>query len=127
MIVRITALCVAASMICSALRIQRPEMATAVSLAAGLAAVAMLFAGAGEAARWLESIKGAMGGDGNPVAVVLKGAGITVVAQMGAQLCRDAGESALAGRIELASRVALLGLCAPLFSELFGMFGSATP
>ena len=124
MIVRITALCVAAAMISSALRLHRPEIATAVSLAAGLAAVAMLFAGT-EAATWLEAIKGAMRDDGNVFTVVLKGAGISIVSEMGAQLCEDTGESALAGRIELAARVAMLGLCAPMIAELLGLIDGA--
>ena len=39
MILRVIAICVGAAMICAALRLQHPEMATALSLAAGLGAM----------------------------------------------------------------------------------------
>ena len=57
MIVRIAALCVAAAMIASALRVQRPEMATALSLAAGLAVLALAFGQLGDVLKWVESFK----------------------------------------------------------------------
>ena len=42
MIIRIIALCLATAMICSAIRLQRPEMATVISLAAGLVVLGLL-------------------------------------------------------------------------------------
>ena len=125
MIVKITALCVAAAMICSALRLQRPEMATVLSLAAGLAALALLWGELGDLAPLARDFD-SVAGEGI-VPVVVKGAGIAVVSELGAQLCADAGESALAGRVALASRIAMLGMCAPLLKELAGLVGEALP
>ncbi len=127
MIVRITALCVAAAMLCSALRLQRPEMATVLSLAAGLAALALVWGELGDLVPLARDFD-RLGGMGEGLApVVLKGAGIAVVSELGAQLCADAGESALAGRVALASRIAMLGMCAPLLKELAGLVGEALP
>lgn len=123
MILRVIALCVAAAMICSALRTQRPEMATAVSLAAGLAALALLYREFAASADGLDALRSLLRADEGATATVLKAAGIAVVSELGAQLCSDAGESALAGRIALAARVAMLGLCAPMLSEIAGMLG----
>ena len=53
--------------------------------------------------------------------MILKGAGISVVSELGSQLCVDAGERALAGRITLASRLAMLALCAPMLSQIAAM------
>ena len=61
--------------------------------------------------------------DGDVAALVLKGAGIAVVSELGTQLCADAGERALAGRIALAARLATLGLCAPMLSCIAGLVG----
>ena len=121
MVLRITALCVAVAMICAALRTQRPELATAVSLAGGLAALAMAWADLNGAQEWVSAFRRLLGADGDVAAVVLKGAGIAVVSELGGQLCVDAGERALAGRIALASRVATLSLCAPLLSKIIGL------
>ena len=125
MIVRITALCVAVAMICAALRLQRPELATAVSLAGGLAAVMLLMMQAEGLTGWLDAFQALLPADRDITAIVLKGAGIAILSEMGEQLCADAGESALAGRIALASRVAMLGLCAPLVGELTALIGGA--
>lgn len=125
MIPRITVMCVAVAMVCAMLRPQRPELATAISLAGGLAALAMLSAQAGALRGWVDALSSNLGDDGDVALVVLKGAGITLLSELGAQICADAGESALAGRIALAARVAMLGLCAPLFSELAGLIGGA--
>lgn len=121
MIVKVTALCVAVAMICSALRIQRPELATALSLAGGMAVLGLLLTEANRAAEWVETFLGLLRADRDIFAVVLKGAGVTVVSELGSQLCADAGERALAGRIALAARVAMLGLCAPLLAEMTGL------
>ena len=121
MIVKVTALCVAVAMICSALRLQRPELATAVSLAGGLAALGLLLSQAGRAAEWVGSFREMLRADREISIVVMKGAGVAIVSELGAQLCADAGERALAGRVALAARVTMLGLCAPLLGELIGL------
>ena len=120
MILKVTALCVAVAMICAALRLQRPELATAVSLAA----VSRRWPWPGRrwpGPGWLEAFRQLLGQDDDVAAVVLKGAGIAVVSELGTQLCADAGERALAGRIALAARLATLGLCAPMLSRIAGL------
>ena len=118
MILKVTALCVAVAMICSAIRVARPEMATALSLAAGLTALALVLGELAQAGQWSAALKALMQSREDLTAPVVKGAGIAIVAELGAQLCTDAGETALAGRVTLASRVAMLGLCAPMLTRL---------
>ena len=121
MILKVAALCVAVAMICSAIRLQRPEMATALSLAAGLAVLTLLYGEIRQAGSWLDVFRALMGSDGDLTAAILKGAGIAIVAELGGQLCADAGETALAGRVALAARVAMLGLCGPMLAQLSDM------
>lgn len=121
MILKVTALCVAVAMICSAIRVQRPELATAISLSAGLAALALVGGPLAGAQDWLQALKKLLASEGDLTQTVVKGAGIAIVSELGAQLCADAGESALAGRVTLASRVAMLGLCGPMLNELAGL------
>ena len=120
-------LCVAAAMICAAIRVQRPELATAVSLAVGAAVLVML---ATQAQGFLPEARRLWGMltemDDAAGSAMLKAAGVTVIAELAGQLCRDAGETALAGRVALISRVTILALCVPLvsaLSELLGQFG----
>ena len=125
LMVKVAALCVATAMICAALRVQRPEMATALSLAAGVAVLAMLLGELNRAVEGLSVLRDRLGADADIAAVLLKGAGVAVLSELGAQLCADAGETALAGRVTLAARVAMLALCAPLLTELVDAVGGA--
>ncbi|MGX8706999.1 MAG: SpoIIIAC/SpoIIIAD family protein [bacterium] len=112
-------LCVAAALICAMLRPQRPELAMGISLAVGAAALTML---ALKVRAALPELKGLTAlfqtMDGDAVTAMLRAAGITILAELGGQLCRDAGETALAGRIGLIARVAILALCVPVASRL---------
>ena len=116
--VRIVVLLVAASFVCVALRANRPEMAVAVSVAAGVAALLLS----------LEDIRTAAGLVGDLAAraefapeglsLLLRAAGLSLLAEFGAAICRDSGEVALAVRIEVAARLALVALAAPLLLEV---------
>ena len=59
--------------------------------------------------------------DDGYLAVVLKAAGICLLTQLTADTCRDAGETALAGKAELTGRVLLLLLSVPLFQQILAL------
>ena len=50
--------------------------------------------------------------------ILLKTLGICLLTQTAGDLCRDAGEASLAGKVELAGKTAILLLCLPMFREL---------
>lgn len=122
--IRIVALCLAAAMICSALRSQRPEMATALSLAVGIGALLMTGDAFGEVSTSIQRFSVLVELDGGSTAVLLKAAGITVISELGVQICSDAGESALAGRIRLTTRVVILGMAMPLVLDIVDSVGA---
>ena len=58
--------------------------------------------------------------DGDSFLVVLKAAGIALVAQNMQDVCKDAGLSTLAGKVELAGRCLILVCALPLFENIMG-------
>lgn len=58
------------------------------------------------------------------VTVLLKAVGIGLVTQFAADVCRDAGETSLAGKAELAGRVLLLLCGLPLFEQAASLLES---
>jgi stage III sporulation protein AD len=50
--------------------------------------------------------------------IVLKIVGISYLAEFGAQICRDAGEGALATKVELAAKVSVLVLAIPIIAAI---------
>ncbi len=61
------------------------------------------------------------------IGAVLKIVGVTFVAECAAALCRDAGESALASSLEIAGKLVILGLSAPIITSLFETVLSILP
>lgn len=122
--VRVIALCMGAALFSASLRMHRPELAALFSLAVGVVALWMLrepFAGIVAAVRQLA--ESSMDG-GQTAGVVLRAAGITVLSELGVQVCCDSGESAMAGRIRLAARVILVGMALPIVGEIFESISS---
>ena len=116
--VYLSLLCVGAALICAMLRPQRPEMALGVALAAGAAALMLLLPGLQSAAQVIREFSERAQGAQDGASLLLRAAGIALLAEFAQQLCEDAGEKALAGRIELGVRVALFGMAAPLLREV---------
>ena len=116
-------ICITAAIVCAAIRTQRPEMAMVISLAAGVFVILMLWNGITGSSGLLERIRGLVSRDETLYGTVLKAAGIAIIAEMGVQICTDAGEKTLAGRIALASRVSMLILCAPMLERILDYIG----
>ena len=100
------------------LRTQRPELAVCLSLLAGALVVGILLRQLSPLVTALRRMT-ALGGVGeNDLGVVLRGAGICLVTQLAADTCRDAGDTALAGKAELTGRILLLLLAVPLYERI---------
>lgn len=110
--------CVAGALVCSLLRAQKPEFRASVAIAVGLCALTLSLDGIRTGIDTLRTLCAQAGMNADSLAVMLRAVGIALLAEFGAQLCRDADETALAGRVELAARVALLGMCVPLLGDL---------
>ena len=124
--VEVALICVAAALACALLRGTHPELATGVALAGGIAALYLLRADLQAVAELLGQLAEEARLREGHAALLLKASGIALVSEFGADLCRDAGERALAGRIELGARVVLLAMAAPLLQELFALIGALT-
>ena len=61
------------------------------------------------------------------ILVVVKIIGIAYIAEFGTQICRDAGEGAIAGKVELAGKVLIMGVAAPVIISLVEQVVSIIP
>ncbi len=53
------------------------------------------------------------------LSTILKIVGLAYIAEFGSQISRDAGETAIAGRIEFAAKILILVLAVPIMSAVF--------
>ena len=56
--------------------------------------------------------------NGEYLSIVFKIIGISYISEFGAQLCKDAGESSIASKIEFAGKVMILAISAPVILAL---------
>ena len=111
-------ICIAGALVCAVLRQMRPELATVTAIAVGIAAILVCLEDIRQAAGAMEALSQAAGIGAESTAVLIKACGIALIAEFAVQVCVDAGESALAGRIKLALRLALIVMALPLLSDV---------
>jgi len=115
--IRIVILCLSAALVCSTLRTQHPEMAMVLSMAAGLTALLLSSETLGVISGSIKSLAALAALDGDGM-IVIRAAGISIISELGVQICADAGESALGGRIRLGTRIVILGMTVPMISRI---------
>ena len=105
--------------------VQKTNKEYALLISLGTAAVLLLFllARAGPVLQQVEDLAASGPLEGEAVGLMLRAVGITVVGQVVARLCKDAGESALAYTVELAARAAVLAAALPALGRLLKYLG----
>jgi stage III sporulation protein AD len=96
------------------LRQYKPEIALLVSIAAGVALFLAVLGKIGAVIEVLQDLSRRANVNMVYLGAILKIVGIAYIADFGAQICRDAGEGALAAKIELAAKILILVLAIPI-------------
>ncbi len=116
-------LCIVAALLALSLRGQRPEFAMLLSLGCGVFVLFYLLGEMKVISAELEELLSGLSQQSELTGLILKALGVCIVAELGSQCCRDAGENAIAAKVELAAKAALVLLSMPVFSSLLQMAG----
>ncbi len=111
-------LAIVATALAVLLKQHRSEYGLAVELAVGVVLLLYVAVNTLPVLNTIQSIAGQAAIQTELLSVVLKSLGICYLVQFGADLCRDAGESAIASKLELAGKIVVLTLALPLFETL---------
>lgn len=101
----------------------KPEYAILMSIGAG---VVMLMLITVSAAPLFEAVESLLVSSNMPIEyieILFKSLGICFLTQIACDTCKDAGESAIASKIELAGRVSVLIISIPLFTKILSVVG----
>lgn len=120
-VIEITVVCVLGALLTLVLRRGTPEAALLLSLAAAVAAALVLTGSIGEILKFLQNLTDLSGVSDDLFVPLFKTVGIALVVKMGGNLCRDAGESALAATIETAGSVCALLVALPLLQTVLSL------
>lgn len=100
------------------LRQYKPEYAPLISLAAGGIIVVGLISRLQPVFSQLDGALQKAGIASEHILILIKSLGICYVTQLAADSCRDAGESAIASKMELVGKIAVLAMSLPYFTGM---------
>ena len=98
-----------------------PVIAFLLVLTAGVILLLRVFSAAGSAAQRFSGLLGECGLEPTLYLPVCRAVGVAVVVRIVAALCRDAGQSALAAKVEIAGAVLALRVCLPLLTQVLDL------
>ncbi|HEY8395008.1 MAG TPA: stage III sporulation protein AD [Thermaerobacter sp.] len=126
-IAQVVGIALVASVLLVLLRQARPEWAVLLSLVTA-AAVLLLLAGQVRAViNVIAEVADRASLDMRYMDVLLRIVGVAYLSEFGAQLCRDAGEGALAAKVELAGKIIILLLSVPVLMAVLELLLGLLP
>lgn len=109
---------IAAAALSLIVRQYRPEF----SIMIALAVTAVIFISMMEKIEYifdnLKSLFNGLGYMGEFASIILKGLGICILVQMASDTCKDAGESSIASKLEIAGKITVLFVSMPLIFKV---------
>lgn len=109
------------ALIAVVLRQHRPEAAMMVTLAGGIYIMFRIMGYLLPIVEQTNSILQTTGVNPEYAGILFKALGICFLTQIACDACRDAGETAIAAKIEMAGRVGVLAVSLPLFTQVLSV------
>ena len=96
----------------------KPEFAIYVSIIAGITIIYLIFNKLEGIINLLKTISNKSGINNEFLELLLKITGIAFLAEFSINLCKDSGESAIANKIEMGTKVVIVSMSIPIISSL---------
>ncbi len=120
-ILQIVCIGIIAVVLSSTIKKQRPELALQLGIATGLLIFIVIIVKLSAVIDFLQTFSKKANIDATYINILLKIVGIAYIAEFGAEVCKDAGESSIASKIELAGKVTIVILAVPIISSLLDL------
>jgi stage III sporulation protein AD len=117
-IISIAGIAITAAVLAVMLRQYRHEYAMLISLAAGVLIFVMVISKIQPVFSEIKNLMSGANVNNQYISVLIKSLGVCFVAQIASDSCRDAGETAIASKVELAGKFVVLILALPLFAQI---------
>lgn len=109
------------------LRQYKPEFVIYVELIAGVLILSMSFEGITSIVNLIQSYSNKISISSKFIIVLLKITGIAILAEFASSICKDAGESSLATKIDIGSKVMIVTTSIPIISSLLEIILKVLP
>ena len=117
-IIKITAVGLIAVIIVIIIKQYKPEFAIYISIITGAIILYMIFGKLQGIINLLQNISSKAGVNSQFLSLLLKITGIAFLAEFAINICKDAGEGAIASKIEIGSKVIIVSMSIPIISSL---------
>lgn len=117
-IVIIASTALIAAVLSVVLKQYKPEYSLFISIGAGILIFLSVIAVIQPVIAYINELTESAGLEGIYGEVLIKALAVCYITQLACDCCNDAGESAIAGKLQLAGRIAILLLSLPMFKSL---------
>ena len=118
MIIKIIGIGLVALIIIILLKQYKPEFAIYISLLAGVLILLLVMDQLTQVISLLQSLASKASINSTFLAILLKITGIAFLAEFAVSVCKDAGEGAIASKIEIGSKIIIIAMSIPIISSL---------
>jgi len=122
---------VATGILCAVLALtvkkQRPEIALLITIASGVLLFVMVLPELAYAVGVFTQLGEMVDGGFRYVGLVLRVIGVAYMAELGASVCMDAGESAIAAKVDMAGRLIIMVMAMPIVIDIAGIITGLMP
>ena len=105
----------------------RPEFAIYISIIAGILILMLSIQKMEGIITLIQSISEKSGVNGNFLSIILKITGIAILSEFAISICKDSGESAIASKVEIGSKVIIIWMSIPIISSLLELMVNILP
>lgn len=118
MILKICAIAIAAVILIGLVRTYKPELVTETVIAASVLLLFYIVGSISYSFSYLAELYDELAYGKTYFPIILKALGIAYVTEFTSAICQDAGEKAIAGKVELAGKIAIFFVALPVFTSL---------
>jgi stage III sporulation protein AD len=117
-IIKVIGIALIALVIIIVVKQYKPEFAVYVSLAAGVLLLSMSFQSIADILNLINSYTEQVSINNKFVLILIKITGIAILAEFATSICKDAGETAIASKLDIASKVIIISVSIPIITSL---------
>lgn len=105
----------------------RPEYAIQASIIAGVIILGIVIFKLSTVVELMEVLSNKMGVNSQFFLILIKITGIAYLSEFASNICRDSGETAVASKVELASKILIISMSIPIFVTLIETMANILP
>ena len=117
-IIQIAIIAIIAAILSVILKQYKPEYSVLVQIGAGIIIILLLVSTIIHITDNVDSLISSAGLNKNYTVILLKALGICIITQFASDTCKDAGETALSSKVEMAGKITVLALSLPLIKSV---------